>query len=113
MGSSYYVKEAHPPDMDDISEDAIFEEIVRDITVGVGSTGIRSGIIGEVGCSYPLSDNERKVLRASARAQQGDGGGDSDSSGTRRAFAGGDHRGHRGRRGRSGDEPSSAISIGR
>ncbi len=73
MGSSYYVKEAHPPDMDDILEDAIFEEIVRDITVGVGSTGIRSGIIGEVGCSYPLSDNERKVLRASARAQRATG----------------------------------------
>ena len=73
MGSSYYVKEAHPPDMDDISEDAIFEEIVRDITVGVGSTGIRAGIIGEVGCSYPLSDNERKVLRASARAQRATG----------------------------------------
>lgn len=70
MGSSYYVKEAHPPNMDDITEDDIYNEIVRDITVGVGDTGIRSGIIGEVGCSYPLSDNERKVLRASARAQR-------------------------------------------
>ena len=64
---------AHPPNMDDISEDDIFEEIVRDITVGVGSTGIRAGIIGEVGCSYPLSDNERKALRASARAQRATG----------------------------------------
>ena len=73
MGSSYYVKEAHPPDMDDITEDAIFKEIVCDITVGVGSTGIRAGIIGEVGCSYPLSDNERKVLCASARAQRATG----------------------------------------
>ena len=73
MGSSYYVKEAHPPDMDDIPEDAIFQEIVRDVTVGVGSTGIRAGIVGEVGCSYPLSDNERKVLRASARAQRATG----------------------------------------
>ena len=73
MGSSYYVKETHPPDMGDISEDDIFEEIVRDITVGVGSTGIRAGIIGEVGCSYPLSDNERKVLRASAKAQRATG----------------------------------------
>ena len=73
MGSSYYVKEAHPPNMDDISEDDIYKEIVRDITVGVGSTGVRSGIIGEVGCSYPLSDNERKVLRASAGAQQATG----------------------------------------
>ncbi len=73
MGSSYYVKEAHPPNMDDISEEEIFEEIVRDVTVGVGSSGIKSGIIGEVGCSYPLSDNERRVLVASARAQRATG----------------------------------------
>ena len=29
-----------------------------------------AGIIGEVGCSWPMTDNERKVLRASARAQR-------------------------------------------
>ena len=33
-------------------------------------TNIRAGIIGEIGCTWPLTDNERKVLRASARAQQ-------------------------------------------
>ena len=35
----------------------------------MGSTGVRAGIIGEVGCSWPLTANERKVLRASGRAQ--------------------------------------------
>ena len=69
MGSSYYVPPSHPPDMDQKSEDDIAEEIVRDITVGVGDTGVRSGIIGEVGNFWPMGDNERKVLRASARAQ--------------------------------------------
>ena len=69
MGAGYYVPQSHPPDMDDKSEDEITEEIVRDITVGVGDTGIRSGIIGEIGCTWPLQDNVRKVLRASARAQ--------------------------------------------
>ena len=73
MGASYYVGPSHPPDMDDLSEDAIFEQIVRDVTVGVGGAGIRSGIIGEVGCSYPLTDNERKVVRASGRAQRATG----------------------------------------
>jgi len=73
MGASYYVKEAHPPDMDAKSEDEIFEEIVSDITIGVDGTEIKSGVIGEVGCSYPLSDSERKVLRASARAQRATG----------------------------------------
>ena len=70
MGSSYYVAAAHPPDMDGQGEDDIAAEIVRDVTEGVGDTGIRAGIIGEVGCTWPLTDNERKVLRASARAQQ-------------------------------------------
>ena len=27
-------------------------------------------VIGEIGCTWPLQDNERKVLRAAARAQQ-------------------------------------------
>ena len=69
MGSSHYVSMAHPPDMDTRSEDELVEEIVRDVTQGVGDTAVRAGIIGEVGCSWPLDDNERKVLRASARAQ--------------------------------------------
>jgi phosphotriesterase-related protein len=70
MGSGYYVAISHPDDMDDKTEEDIAEEIVCDITVGVGDTGIKSGIIGEIGCSLPLGDNERKVLRACAIAQR-------------------------------------------
>ncbi|MBM3949334.1 MAG: aryldialkylphosphatase [SAR202 cluster bacterium] len=68
MGGSYYTPTAHPPDMDQRSEDSLAEGIIRDITVGVGDTGVRSGIIGEVGCIHPLTKNLHKVLRASARA---------------------------------------------
>jgi phosphotriesterase-related protein len=56
--------------MDSLSEDDIVEQIVRDVVEGVGSTGIKAGVIGEVGCSWPLTENERKVLRASGRAQR-------------------------------------------
>lgn len=70
MGAGYYVHEAHPADMDEKTEDEIVEEIVRDVTEGVDDTGIRAGIIGEIGCSWPLTDNERKSLRASVRAQK-------------------------------------------
>ena len=70
MGASYYVAAAHPSDMDGRSEDDIVEQIVRDVTEGVDGTGIKSGVIGEIGCTWPLADNERKVLRASARAQR-------------------------------------------
>ena len=70
MGASHYVNTHHPPGMDDLTEDDIVDLIVGDITEGAQGTGIRSGIIGEVGCAWPLADNERKVLKASARAQR-------------------------------------------
>jgi phosphotriesterase-related protein len=70
MGSSYYLNATHPHDMDAKSEDDIVDEIVADILDGVGQTGVRSGVIGEIGCSWPLTANERKVLRASGRAHR-------------------------------------------
>lgn len=70
MGSSYYVSASHPKDMDNKTEAEIAEEVTRDLLAGAGDTGIRAGIIGEVGCSWPLTENERKVLRASATAQR-------------------------------------------
>ncbi|MEE9198559.1 MAG: aryldialkylphosphatase [Dehalococcoidia bacterium] len=70
MGSAYNVDSFHPPGMDNKDEDELVEEMVGDVTVGAGGSGIRSGIIGEVGCSWPSTQNERKVLRAAARAQR-------------------------------------------
>ena len=73
MGASHYVAPAHPGDMDSRTEDEIAARIIADVTKGVDGTRVRSGIIGEVGCSWPLTDNERKVLRASAKAQRATG----------------------------------------
>jgi len=70
MGAGHYLATSHPPEMSSKTEEAITEEIVRDVTVGVGDSGIRAGLIGEIGCSWPLLDNERKAVRATARAQQ-------------------------------------------
>lgn len=70
MGAGYHAAPSHPPDVALKSEEEITEEIVRDITTGVGDTGICAGIIGEIGGSWPLLDVERKVMRAAARAQQ-------------------------------------------
>ena len=70
MGSGYYISATQDLSMDKKTEDQLTNEILSDITVGVDETGIRSGIIGEIGCSWPLRDNERKCLRAAARAQQ-------------------------------------------
>jgi len=70
MGCGYYVAATHTTDMDIKTEEEIAEEIVHDVKVGVGNAGVCAGIIGEIGCTWPLVDNERKVLRAAARAQQ-------------------------------------------
>ena len=71
MGGSWYRKGWHTEDLDDRSVESLTEEIVRDVTVGVGDTGIRSGIIGEVGTEGdPLVPNEIKVIQASGRASR-------------------------------------------
>lgn len=69
MGAGWYEKNFHPQDMDDRTVDDLADEIVRDITVGVDGTGVRSGIIGEVGIEgNPLRANEIKSVRATGRA---------------------------------------------
>lgn len=70
MGGSYYVPSSHPLLVETGSEDELVEFIVRDVDEGVDGTGIKTGVIGEVGCNHPLTEVERKVLRASARAQK-------------------------------------------
>ena len=70
MGAGYYVDAALPEGMDDKTDQDIAEEMITDITTGVGDTQVKAGIIGELGCSWPLADNEYKVLRAGARAQR-------------------------------------------
>ena len=69
MGGGYYIPPSYPPDFEDVTEDEITEEIVRDITEGVKDTGVKTGVIGELGNLWPASESEAKVLRAAARAQ--------------------------------------------
>jgi phosphotriesterase-related protein len=70
MGSGYYLAASLPPGFERKSEEEITEEIVKDISEGVGHTGIRAGFIGEIGCSWPMDPREKKSLRAAVRAQQ-------------------------------------------
>ena len=74
MGGGWYQKAYHPADMDQRTAEDMANEIIGDITTGVGDTGIRSGIIGEVGINGdPLTANEIKSLQASARASRATG----------------------------------------
>jgi phosphotriesterase-related protein len=70
MGSGYYVEKAQPAGIS-MSMEMIAEDIVRDITVGVGNTGVRAGLIGEIGImGWPMLESERKSLHAAAIAQK-------------------------------------------
>lgn len=42
---------------------------MADINDGIDKTKVKPGIIGEVGCSWPLADVERRSLQAAATAQ--------------------------------------------
>ena len=71
MGAGWYRGAHYPAEalVDRRSVDALTDLIVRDATIGVGDTGIRAGIIGEIGTDKPwLSAQEERVHRAAARA---------------------------------------------
>lgn len=68
MGTGFYVRDYQPPELFDLDEDAIAELIVGDIEEGVD--GVRPGIIGEVGLTWPVHPQEIKSLRAAAKAQR-------------------------------------------
>ena len=68
MGSGYYVPMAYPSDISEKTTDQITDEIVKDITVGVNNTDIKSGIIGEIGNFSPMDSVQKKILIASAHA---------------------------------------------
>ena len=70
MGAGFYVDKVHPKDISLRSELDITKQIVDEITVGVDNTSIKAGIIGEIGCSWPLTPNEKKVLKSAATAQK-------------------------------------------
>lgn len=56
-----------------MSEQALAQELLREIEDGIGETGVRPGIIGEIGTSHPIDPLEQKMLRAAAKAQLASG----------------------------------------
>ena len=70
MGAGYYVAASHPADMNRRTVDELAREMITDVTTGVADTSIRSGLIGEIGTTYPWTENEKKVLRAAVIAQR-------------------------------------------
>lgn len=76
MGCGWYREPYYPPqdDIDRRSVDELAEQLIEEIRHGVAGTGIRPGIIGEVGTDkWWVSAQEERVHRAAARAQKATG----------------------------------------
>jgi phosphotriesterase-related protein len=73
--TGWYVGSAHPSLVRRKSSAELAGIIVKELTEGIGDTGIRAGVIGEIGCSVPYQQDEEKVLRAASRAQTETGAG--------------------------------------
>jgi len=71
MGCGWYRTAYYPAEarIERRSVDDLADELVREATDGVGETGVRPGIIGEIGTDKPwVSPPEERVHRAAARA---------------------------------------------
>jgi phosphotriesterase-related protein len=69
MGAGYFVS-GSSNEISQLSEKSIEEEFVKEVFEGVDDSGIRIGVIGELGCSWPLKKEEKKILSAAGRAQK-------------------------------------------
>ena len=70
MGSGFYVDKTHSDELRASSVEQIADMIITDVEIGAGNSGVRAGIIGEIGCSWPWTDSEKKVLEAAVAAQR-------------------------------------------
>jgi phosphotriesterase-related protein len=70
MGSGYYIGAAQPPEARDMTVDQLAALIVAELRTGVGTTGIRPGVIGEIGLTDIANASDLRHLRAGARAQR-------------------------------------------
>lgn len=78
QGTGLYIERAHPPWVADATVDQLAELFASEVRIGIGETGIRAGIIGEIGTSgidpgtwrkvADLTPAEEKVLRAAGAA---------------------------------------------
>jgi phosphotriesterase-related protein len=70
MGSGWYLHPYHDPDKVEARADELCEELVAEFTDGVANTGVKPGIIGEIGVSPKFTCAEKTRLRAACRAQR-------------------------------------------
>lgn len=74
MGCGWYREPYYEQQVYEKSTNRIAADMIRDITEGVGDTGIRAGVIGEIGSRYHyIQPAEERCFRAAARAHKATG----------------------------------------
>ncbi|XP_043823612.1 phosphotriesterase-related protein isoform X1 [Dromiciops gliroides] len=68
-GTGFYVGATHSAETRAMSIEQLTDIFINEILHGADSTNIKCGVIGEIGCSWPLTESEKKVLQATAHAQ--------------------------------------------
>lgn len=69
-GTGHYIHDFRLPAHENKSVEEIAERMTREIVEGIDDTGVRAGIIGELGTSEKIYPEEARGLRAAARVNK-------------------------------------------
>lgn len=69
-GTGLYQVDYHPQEISGMIDDELARVFIAEVTGGCDDSDIKAGVIGEIGLSWPVHDEERKALRAACLAQQ-------------------------------------------
>jgi phosphotriesterase-related protein len=70
MGCGHYVHDYQDPANAHRTQDELAQEMIDQVQLGAWGTGVRAGLVGEIGCQWPWTDLEKKCLAAAVTAQQ-------------------------------------------
>jgi phosphotriesterase-related protein len=70
MGCGHYVHDYQDPANAGRTVEDLAAEMIAAIRQGAWGTGVRAGIIGEIGCQAPWTEQEQRVMRAAILAQR-------------------------------------------
>ncbi|XP_061111601.1 phosphotriesterase-related protein [Conger conger] len=68
-GAGFYVDATHSSETRKMTVEKLTDIMVSEVLHGADGTDIKCGVIGEIGMSWPMTDSEKKVLKATAHAQ--------------------------------------------
>ena len=73
MGCGWYTDDTHSAGFTEKNAEQLAEELISEILNGINDSGIKPGIIGEIGTGNVISEGEMKALSAAAAAQKNTG----------------------------------------